>query len=183
MFKKFDPEIDISNQIQLKQSIQKAIRTNIRDQYPSLAPYLDDIIPKKEPVSLIKAKDHLEVVACKKESLFFRKRDGPYLPTLRLLHKYPFILPRFQVDCGAIKFILSGANVMAPGLTSKGGDMEAVDKGAIVGIYAEGKQHSMGIGQTLASTEEIRLANKGVAIELIHYLNDGLWLLEDFVKY
>lgn len=39
----------------------------------------------------------------------------PIIPTLRLLHKYPNLLPRMQVDQGAIKFVLSGANVMCPG--------------------------------------------------------------------
>ena len=36
----------------------------------------------------------------------------------------PTILPRVQVDKGAIKFILSGANIMCPGLTSKGAKMD-----------------------------------------------------------
>ena len=34
------------------------------------------------------------------------------------------ILPRLQVDKGAIKFILSGANIMCPGLTSPGARMD-----------------------------------------------------------
>ena len=38
----------------------------------------------------------------------------------------PFMLPWLQVDRGAIKFILSGANIMCPGLTSKGAKMETV---------------------------------------------------------
>ena len=40
-----------------------------------------------------------------------------------LIHLYvpdPFILPHQQVDKGAIKFVLSGANIMCPGLTSPG---------------------------------------------------------------
>jgi predicted RNA-binding protein (TIGR00451 family) len=36
----------------------------------------------------------------------------------------PLILPKVQVDTGAIKFVMSGANVMCPGLTSKGGRLE-----------------------------------------------------------
>ena len=36
----------------------------------------------------------------------------------------PTILPRVQVDKGAIKFILSGANIMCPGLTSPGARMD-----------------------------------------------------------
>ena len=44
----------------------------------------------------------------------------------------PFILPKMQVDKGAIKFILSGANIMCPGLTSAGAKMTRVPKGTIV---------------------------------------------------
>ena len=35
----------------------------------------------------------------------------------------PNMLPRLQVDKGAIRFILSGANIMCPGLTSPGARM------------------------------------------------------------
>ena len=36
----------------------------------------------------------------------------------------PDFLPKVQVDKGAIRFILSGANVMCPGLTSPGARMD-----------------------------------------------------------
>lgn len=41
-----------------------------------------------------------------------------------LIFSDPNLLPRLQVDKGAIKFILSGANIMAPGLTSPGARMD-----------------------------------------------------------
>ena len=44
----------------------------------------------------------------------------------------PVILPHQQVDKGAIKFLLSGANVMCRGLTSPGAKMIALPKGAFV---------------------------------------------------
>lgn len=44
----------------------------------------------------------------------------------------PFILPHMQVDKGAIRFVLSGANIMCPGLTSPGARMTKVDKDQIV---------------------------------------------------
>lgn len=37
-----------------------------------------------------------------------------------------------QVDKGAIRFVLSGANIMCPGLTSKGAKMMTVEKGTVV---------------------------------------------------
>ena len=36
----------------------------------------------------------------------------------------PGFMPEVQVDKGAIRFVLGGANIMCPGLTSKGGRME-----------------------------------------------------------
>ena len=64
--------------------------------------------------------DHVQLVILNNEPLFFAARDGPWFPTLRILHKYPLMMVRLRVDTGAIKFVLSGANVMCPGLTSPG---------------------------------------------------------------
>jgi malignant T-cell-amplified sequence len=65
--------------------------------------------------------------------LFFQHYDSVYVPTLRLVHKCnslifidsnrhflldPNILSFVKVDAGAIRSITSGADVMAPGLTS-----------------------------------------------------------------
>lgn len=85
-----------------------------------------------------------------------------------MLHKYPNLLPRVQVDRGAIKFLLSGANMMAPGLLSAGGVLpDGLKEGDIVAIHAEGKEHATGIGKMQASSEEIKKAGKGVAVEVV----------------
>ena len=47
--------------------------------------------------------------------------------------------------------------------------------GAAVAIYAEGREHAMAVGLTQLSTAEMREVNKGVGVELMHTLNDGLW--------
>lgn len=39
------------------------------------------------PVSFFFSKEHIEVLSVKSELVFFRQRDGPWIPTLRLLHK------------------------------------------------------------------------------------------------
>ncbi len=44
-----------------------------------------------------------------------------------------------------------------------------------VGIYGENREHAMAIGLTQMSTTQIRETNKGMGIENLHYLNDGLW--------
>ncbi|AQK91305.1 pseudouridine synthase and archaeosine transglycosylase (PUA) domain-containing protein [Zea mays] len=42
-------------------------------------------------------------------------------------------------------------------------------------IMAEGKQHALAIGYTKMSAKDIRTINKGIGVDNMHYLNDGLW--------
>jgi predicted RNA-binding protein (TIGR00451 family) len=55
--------------------------------------------------------------------VFFSEREGHWFPTMRVLHQYPDMMPKLRTDAGAIKFVLSGANIMCPGLTSPGATM------------------------------------------------------------
>lgn len=64
--------------------------------------------------------EYVQLLVCNDEIVFFSTRDGGWFPTLRVLHKYPDMMPKLRVDTGAIKFVLSGANIMCPGLTSPG---------------------------------------------------------------
>eukprot|EP01102_Stenamoeba_stenopodia_P003409 TRINITY_DN13398_c0_g1_i1.p1 TRINITY_DN13398_c0_g1~~TRINITY_DN13398_c0_g1_i1.p1 ORF type:complete len:182 (+),score=37.18 TRINITY_DN13398_c0_g1_i1:172-717(+) len=178
MFKKFSVKESVTAHSQVKTSVARGIRSKIVSESPAIEPYIDDILPKKAPLIITKCQNYITMVTINNEPLFFRVREGPYYPTLRVLQKYPFILPHMQVDKGAIKFVLSGANIMSPGLTSAGGKMVDVPAETPVAIMAEGKIHPVAIGLTLLSTQQIRETNKGIAIENIHYLNDGLWKTE-----
>lgn len=93
-------------------------------------------------------------------------------------------MPAVTVDRGAIKFILGGANIMCPGLTSKGAILPegpGFEKGNVVAVYAEGKEHALAIGRLTMSTDDIKKVNKGIGVDLIAYLGDGLWPLKDSV--
>ncbi|KAK3594541.1 hypothetical protein CHS0354_023597 [Potamilus streckersoni] len=176
MFKKFEDKEMVSNVNNAKSSVQRGIRQAVLEQFPHIDDYIDQILPKKDNLKIVKCHEHIEILANSSgEAVFFRQRDGPYYPALKLIHKYPFILPHMQVDKGAIRFVLSGANIMCPGLTSPGAKMTKVDKDQIVAIMAEGKQHALAIGITKMSTDEIISTNKGIGVDNIHYLNDGLW--------
>uniref|UniRef100_A0A453GVS4 PUA domain-containing protein n=1 Tax=Aegilops tauschii subsp. strangulata TaxID=200361 RepID=A0A453GVS4_AEGTS len=45
-------------------------------------------------------------------------------------------------------------------------------------IMAEGKQHALAIGFTKMSAKDISTINKGIGVDNMHYLNDGLWKME-----
>ena len=48
-------------------------------------------------------------------------------------------------------------------------------KDTVVAIMAEGKELALAIGLTAMSTDEIASKNKGIGVDNLHYLNDGLW--------
>ncbi|KAG3257514.1 MCTS1-like, partial [Ictidomys tridecemlineatus] len=152
----------VSNCIQLKTSVIKGIKNQLIEQFPGIEPWLNQIMPKKDPVKIVLCHEHIEILTVNGELLFFRQREGPFYPTLK-------------VDKGAIKFVLSGANIMCPGLTSPGAKLYPAAVDTIVAIMAEGKQHALCVGVLKMSAEDIEKVNKGIGIENIHYLNDGLW--------
>jgi len=93
----------VSGISQTKSSVAKGIRQRLLKDYPLIEPHIDDIVPKKEALNIVKwfvsfikllmfhgkscSHDHIELLAVKGELLFFRQRDGPYMPCLKLLHK------------------------------------------------------------------------------------------------
>lgn len=179
MFKKFDAKDDIANSTVAKSSVVRSMRAKITEQYAHIEDYMDKILPKKDPLKIVKCHEHIELYCNPAgEVLFFKQRDGPYMPSLKLLHKFPFILPHMQVDKGAIRFVLSGANIMCPGLTSPGARMTNVEKDTVVAVMAEGKQHALAIGYTTLSAADIQAKNKGIGVDNIHFLNDGLWIMK-----
>ena len=62
------------------------------------------------------------------------------------------------------------------GFTSPGGNLPiGININEPVAIYAEGKENALAIGLTKMSTIDIKNINKGIAVDNIHYLMDGLW--------
>ena len=101
MFKKFDEKESISGITQLKSSVQKGIRNKLLESFPGIQEFMDDFLPKKDAFKVVKCHDHLELlINSTGRLLFFRCRDGPWCPTLKMLQMYPFLLPKQRVDKG-----------------------------------------------------------------------------------
>lgn len=181
MFKKFSVEESVSGHSAMKSSQQRAARAKIMAQMPAIAGYIEDFFPKKEKTLMVKCAGHVSILASARgKPLFVQTREGSFLPTLRTLHKYPFLLPVLRVDRGAIKHVINGADVMVPGLRSSRAVIEdEVGREAVVAVYAESKEHAIAVGITKMSTEEMRLNDKGIAIESAHYVSDGLWKCDE----
>ncbi|KAF1837552.1 translation machinery-associated protein 20 [Decorospora gaudefroyi] len=190
MFKK---DITSGAKSKVKSSAQRGIRSKVLEEYPKLEPYIEDILPKKEQLDLVKLPDRVSLYCLNNTPLFFQHMDDALLPHLTLVHKYPFAFHRLRIDRGAIRFVLSGATLMAPGLTSPGGrlpgpELSEEDKerygeqdlkeGGVVVIEAEGKETACMVGVLKMGTEEMKKVKKGQACEAGHYLGDGLWAMK-----
>ena len=78
----------VSGFTQLKTSVQKAMKAKLVEQFPYMEDYMDEIMPKKSDLRILKCQDHIEILVNPTgEFLFFRHRDGPFMPSLRLVHK------------------------------------------------------------------------------------------------
>jgi PUA domain protein len=200
MFKRFDPRHDVSTSTQVKTSALRSLKSQLLEQHPNLTEdLLDALLPKKSPLVQYKVGPHL-MLYCRRrkksthgggggederdvdeddeddgrsptdEPVLFQHRDGPLLPTLRLIHVYPAMeFVRVTVDEGAIPFLLGGAHVMCPGLTNPGGylpedgvekdaggfDRPGLEKGASVVIYAQNKEHALAVGVMAMSSAEV----------------------------
>jgi PUA domain protein len=181
---KQEPEI-ISNQkwesIQkstLKSSQEKQLRKKIIEDIPNIESLLELIWPKKANILMGKLKPHSIVYFLDDKPLFIQVDKYPITPHLRLLLEIPDLLPSCQVDEGAIKFVLGGANIMCPGVTSKGGRLPEVEKNKTVAVFAEDKEHPLAIGYTIMGKDEMVKINKGIGIEVVSYIGDNLWLIK-----
>lgn len=182
MFKK---DISPGSKSKVKSSVQRAIRAQICTTYPLLTPYIDEVIPKKEQLDAMKIPERVTLYLISGTPLFYQHMSDPPLPHLRLVHRFPTCFPTIQCDRGAIRFVLSGATLMAPGLTSTGGRLPTgseadpdLEAGAPVVVRAEGKAEVCCVGLLSMSTRDAREKGKGPVLEDGHYLGDGLWRLQ-----
>ncbi|KAL2131802.1 hypothetical protein VTI74DRAFT_4603 [Chaetomium olivicolor] len=173
MFKK---DLHGSPKQKLKSSIQRSIRQSILSTYPLLTPHIDEVLPKKSSLEQIKLPDRVSLYVIDNRPLFYQQDNGNgvLLPHLRLVHRFPRCFPTVRIDRGAIRFVLSGATLMAPGLTSKGGrlpipvdrDAGAAGKKEETGEKGGGKEE-----EEEGEDEEVKVPNEGVD-------EDGHWSRE-----
>ncbi|PIL23814.1 hypothetical protein GSI_13565 [Ganoderma sinense ZZ0214-1] len=116
----------------------------------------DDSPTPNVSASDVRSREHISIYTLHGEPLFFQHFDGPFFPTLRLLHKcasssslHSTLALRSRpttgemsaarleaiwheraadVDRGAIRFLLAGAHMMCPGFTSAGGSLPPPDQ-------------------------------------------------------
>ncbi|EEH21054.2 hypothetical protein PABG_03285 [Paracoccidioides brasiliensis Pb03] len=189
LFAMFKKDVSHGARSKVKSSVQRAIKQKLVETYPGLAPYMDEIIPKKASLEAVKLHipDRVTLYTLDSRPILFQSLDTPPIPHLRVLHAFPDAIPIVGIDRGAIRFVLSGAALMAPGLISAGGRLpdpannpgdRELEAGEVVAVKAEGKEEICMVGRLKMGTEEMKKKGKGVVMDEGHYLGDGLWKIE-----
>lgn len=133
---------------------------------------LNKKISEKYGVEVISKKDKVvvnELIYVNDTPYFFYSKDE-LIPTLKLILRSNF-LKKITVDMGAVKFVVSGADIMRPGIKA----FEDVKKDEIVTIVDENNSKPLCIGKMLVDSGELKSAGSGKAVKNLHYIGDDIW--------
>ena len=115
--------------------------------------------------------DEYEFIFIDEIPYFFQIEDQLFytlmgLKSLNPIHRY------VVVDMGAVKFVINGADVMAPGIVDAD---PTIAKDDMVWICDETHRKPLAVGVALMSGSEMVKQIKGKAVNLKHYIGDGVW--------
>jgi PUA-domain protein len=113
----------------------------------------------------------IKIIVVNNEPCFFIYEDKIILTLFGVNHFKPekkFVV----IDMGAIRFVINGADIMAPGIVDADNSIAAGDP---VWICDEKNHKALAIGLALISGEQMINKASGKAIKNIHYVGDKLW--------
>ena len=97
---------------------------------------------------------------------------GRLIPSIKALMDGVAELPRVVVDLGAVRHVINGADVMAPGIVRVEGDFA---KGDLVVVVDEKHGRPLCVGAALVDRSELASMSRGKVVENLHYVGDKLW--------
>jgi len=111
----------------------------------------------------------------------FEIDDGRPLPTLTALWRLPTLLPPLLVPPAVSEFVLSGADLMLPGVIGMAEGVLELSAGDAVCVLVSGNPAAVAIGRIAMGGAELGAAlkatprPKGLAVEVLHVFGDTLW--------
>lgn len=109
------------------------------------------------------------IVTKNDEPVFFY-HDKKLVPTLKLLQQEIF-LPKVTVDMGAIRFVISGADIMRPGITQ----LDEFKKDSFICIIDETHKKPLAVAYAKDSSDTIKNMESGKVLKNIHYTGDTIY--------
>jgi PUA domain protein len=148
----------------IKTRERKRIISQIRGSFPEIG-----ILTKSSiEIGII---DDLTVFLINGNIDFIQKNDV-LIPTIPAILKYNIDSNFVTVDEGAVRFIVNGADVMAPGVVDA--DLK-IKEGDPVWVKEEKYGKPLATGLALLSGEEMKTKERGKAVKTLHHVGDKLW--------
>jgi len=129
-------------------------------------------------LSSLSSKSHVELEAVKDGEVVFvdgqplaLRSGGELIPVLVNTVTLKD-LPRVVVDMGAVPHVVSGADVMAPGIRRVEGDFSA---NSLLVVEDEKYGKPLAVGRALVDSETLAATKKGKVIKNLHYVGDLTW--------
>jgi PUA domain protein len=156
--------VKIKNKHRLK---QKEIRQLLEEIHESLDPSFTLSCASVETGRI----DQYELIFLDSIPCFF-KVDDQLFYTLKAVKHLKGINHQVIVDMGAVKFVTSGADVMAPGIVAADRNIVVDD---VVWICDETHKKPLAVGKAVMDGEEMVASKKGKAARIFHFIGDPLW--------
>lgn len=151
-----------------KNKLSNSAIKQIKMQYPV---DLSVFITKEDTFESIKTDEKASYILRNGVPVFQVDRNK-YTPTVKCVHMVPSILKKVYVDKGAIKHLINGADLMAPGLLHSTSVFPSVAVGELVSIYGHGKDTALGVGEVLMDNAQVNEQKTGVAVKMTSHLGD-----------
>ena len=81
-------------------------------------------------------------------------------------------MPAVRIDDGAVKYILKGADVMRPGISSYD---DWGDKDRLVIVRDQAKGRGLAVGRSMVASSEMQSLSKGACVKNVHHAGDKAW--------
>ncbi|MBW2968776.1 DUF1947 domain-containing protein [Candidatus Woesearchaeota archaeon] len=148
---------------QLSKSEIKEINNKLKELYN-----LEEFFSKKDKIE-IEEEEHK--IIKKQGKIYFFYHESKIIPVLKILADTNF-LKKITVDMGAVKFVISGADIMRPGIVKID---ERIKQNEIICIIDEKHSKPIAIGIALFNSSEMKKQEKGKSVQNLHYVGDELW--------
>ncbi|KAI9294167.1 hypothetical protein K502DRAFT_342656 [Neoconidiobolus thromboides FSU 785] len=105
------------------------------------------------------------------------KMDELLIPTVYTAWKLPYLLPKIYTNGFVIKKLIGGAELMIPGIFFPDEGLPIASKNSPVSIcvYNDPNAFTYAIGLLTMDTKNIKEDDKGVAVQIVHTIDDYLW--------
>ena len=152
----------------LKMKKKRLRKSDIRELNEKLACF-NYQADKKDDVEIVDDED-IRLICINNKPLFFYYEEK-IIPALKFLLENQ-TMKKVVVDMGAVKFVVSGADIMRPGIVEIDGGIE---KGEPIAVVDVNNQKPLAVGIALYNSEEMDGMNSGKVVKSIHYIGDKIW--------